>query len=258
MSNNNLTNRFKNIASSTKNSINNMNNTNLIILFVSIVIIVFVLYKIGSYAYSQAHKNSSTNPVLIKNPVNARTYKKSVQVPLAHNVLGFSYSMWIYVANWSYNLNNNKIILNKGNSPQIYLTSNNNNLSVDIKTVTGGIETTTVNNFPLQKWVHVVTVLNNRTVDIYIDGKLERSKVLTAVPKLNSRDVDILAQNPHNGGYYGQLSRMQYFARIVEPEEVFEMYQNGPYYSGEYSVNFFKKGHFIEVEDKNNSSNWSL
>lgn len=89
---------------------------------------------------------------------------------------------------------------------------------------------------PLQKWVHIGYVLNNRTVDIYVDGKLERSCVLRGVPVLNEMPVQVA----DNGGFYGQIAKMQYFTRPLEPNEIAELYSEGPYMPSKFNLNIFQ------------------
>lgn len=37
-----------------------------------------------------------------------------------------------------------------------------------------------INNFPLQRWVNLIVSLNNRTMDVYLNGKLVRTCILPA------------------------------------------------------------------------------
>ena len=43
-----------------------------------------------------------------------------------------------------------------------------------------------VPNIAIQRWVQVGVVLQNRTLDVYINGKLARSGILQGIPKMNN------------------------------------------------------------------------
>ena len=102
-------------------------------------------------------------------------------------------------------------------------------------------------NIPLQKWVHIIYMLNTRT-DIYINGKLERSCVLKGVPNVNNAPLQVC----QNGVFYGQISRLQYFAKKINPNKIKQIYRQGPFGSTKYKTQFFNDGQF-----NNSSSNES-
>lgn len=204
------------------------------IVFVAILIILIVVI-IRNRAESQAN-----NPLLIDRPVNAYDLNtgNSFDLQPSDRGLEYTYSCWFYVQDWYYKFQDFKCIYTKGSvssgsdpivqgnmNPGVFLYPETNNLMVSIATYYNPSERVSVTNVPLQKWVHLVVVLNNRTVDIYINGKLERSKVLAGVPKLNDQPLVVAP----NGGFFGKISRLQYFTRSLKPDEVYSVYQSGPY-----------------------------
>jgi len=66
----------------------------------------------------------------------------------------------------------------------------------------GSPEDVIIENINIQKWVNVVVTFNNRTLDVYLNGKLSRSCTLEEVPKIGKGDVFI----NQDGGYNGELS----------------------------------------------------
>jgi hypothetical protein len=81
-----------------------------------------------------------------------------------------------------------------------------------------------VSNIPLQRWVHVVVTLWDRSLDVYINGKLARSGVLSSPPVLNNGDIHI----NKDGGFNGYMSKMQYFNTTLNPHSVLKLYREGP------------------------------
>lgn len=88
-----------------------------------------------------------------------------------------------------------------------------------------------VSNIPLQKWVHICVVLFNRTMDVYVNGKLVRSCTLPGIPVHDDTTLSkiYVGQKPTYNGY---ISKLKYFNRAVTPDEVFKLYNSGPYSSG--------------------------
>jgi len=235
--------------------------------FYKVLFAVFLIVIIGYLVYwgvtsrSKATLSSRMNPVIISEPINAFDSTAShypVNLPVSTNGLEFTYSFWIYVADWSFNYGNKKYIFVKGNlgsgperwAPAIWLGERMNTLHVstsvfpvqnnpfgnDGAAPTPQYESCLVRDIPLQKWVYISAVLNNRNLDVYIDGKLEKSCMLDAVPDINNRPLHILPRMPEKdgeptqpSGYYGQLANVQYFTRSLTPNEVSDLYFRGPY-----------------------------
>lgn len=226
------------------------------------IVIIYIIY----YAWNQSQKTSSTEPILISDIIDSNVARDGVSVPTPTDGLMQSMSTWIYIKDYQYNYGKYKNILWKGDqgsssgstarhSPSIWLYPLTNNLKVLTSVETAeGVESCDINNIPLMKWVHIGYVLNNRTVDIYINGKLERSCALKGIPLLKDDKVFITGGNP--AGYYGKIGKTQYFTRALAPHEIADIYTAGPIGATQYNVNFFQDGKFMTVKS-NDSVNMS-
>jgi len=78
----------------------------------------------------------------------------------------------------------------------------------------------------MQKWVQVTVTLNNKICDVYIDGKLARSCILSSFFKVdkNALAMTVLDQ----GGFGGFLSNTSVYNYSLNPEQVWRMYMAGP------------------------------
>jgi hypothetical protein len=198
-----------------------------IILLIVLVVVIVILVN-------RAKKNKQNVSVLLSSPADAFDLKDiSYRVKNSDEGLEFSYSVWIYIQDWTRGWKN---IFVKGDktdgagtngarAPGLWLYPDTNALHARINTFASPNEGCDIKNIPLQKWVHITYVLNNRTVDIYIDGKLERSCVLRGVPKLNDEPVRVC----DNGGFFGKISNLVYFRYGLKPDEVYKIYASGPY-----------------------------
>ena len=67
-----------------------------------------------------------------------------------------------------------------------------------------------IENINIQKWVNVVITFNNRTLDVYINGKLVKSKPFkNIIVNGNGYEDDILITP--DDGFGGFISKVQYF-----------------------------------------------
>jgi len=228
-----------------------------------VLIIIFVIWLIVYWivkAYRQKDDDSKYSPIIVSSPIDAWVNRSIIEVPPPPEGIEITMSVWIYMKNMEYKLGKWKNILWLGQQPKVdsdklvggksypaimfYPLTN----SIKFQTTTSSSaanESCDIKNIPFNKWVHIAYVLNNRTVDIYVDGKLERSCVLKGLPKIDS--------NPKLGltldkGFYGKVGRTQYFARAIEPHEVSNIYEKGPLGSTKYKVNFFVDGKIVETE----------
>ena len=87
-----------------------------------------------------------------------------------------------------------------------------------------------IGNIPIQRWVQVTVTLWNRTLDVYVNGKLVRSCVLPGIP-LHDKDalsnIYLGHKNP-NYSFNGYLSRVKYYNRAITAQEAMDLYLKGP------------------------------
>ena len=90
-----------------------------------------------------------------------------------------------------------------------------------------------INNFPLQRWVNLIVSLNNRTLDLYLNGKLVRTCLLPATAIIDANASVALTPD---GGFKGWTSNIQYFSKSINPNEAFNIYSTGPRCGGRLSL----------------------
>jgi hypothetical protein len=223
-----------NRSSGLMSSVNSLTTNNSILYILLGIILLIVLVVVIVILVNRAKKNKENVSVLMGAPADAFDLKdKSFPVKNSDEGLEFSYSVWIYIQDWTRGWKNifvkgdktDGASTNSARAPGLWLYPDTNALHARINTFASPNEGCDIKNIPLQKWVHIAYILNNRTVDIYIDGKLERSCVLRGVPKLNDEPVRVC----DNGGFFGKISNLVYFRYAMKPDEVYKIYASGPY-----------------------------
>ena len=83
-----------------------------------------------------------------------------------------------------------------------------------------------IENINLQKWVNIIVAVNDRTLDVYINGKLVTSKAFNNVintGKINGSDLVVTP----GGGFGGFVSKIQYYPNFITPKKAWEIYRSG-------------------------------
>lgn len=199
------------------------------------IVVVIVLYFLYIYLF-----NNPNDKTIVKSH-DAR----SQQVISASNLpsggtTNYTYSIWLYINEWNYRFGESKVVFgrtdqNNDPAPSVKLAPSVNNLDVTLATYpTSGsssdptLHTCSVQDIPLQRWTNIILTLNDRALDIYLDGKLVRTCVLPGVPKLNpNSDLHLCP----GGGFSGYISNFRYIANSVNPTEAYNIYKKG-YSSG--------------------------
>ena len=183
-------------------------------------------------------------------------------IPALYEGGEYSVSTWIYITNWEVNKNYNKpfLTLSGGGGSGgfktivMYLGQNVPKLGVRVSTTGTSLTTEELNKIrpmdgnnygvspytdaggdfkkcdveeiDLQRWVNINAVLNGRTLDLYIDGKMTRSCVLDSMFKVDGDTPEIVVGGPYGfGGIIGQTQAANF---AYSPDQVYKIYQNGP------------------------------
>lgn len=115
-----------------------------------------------------------------------------------------------------------------GSSPNFYDSSGVKIAIDDISCtdVMGSNQQIKVENIYLQKWVNVIVTLSTRSVDVYINGKLVKTKTMNNAidtVALNYGDIKITP----DGGFGGYISKVRYYPNYISPKKAWEIYKDG-------------------------------
>ena len=220
-------------------------NSNSIIskfVFLILVLIAFImLMNLGVYIISYFLR-PDLSPYVVKGLINGNTAVRIPQDPKNSN------SVTIYRSNnaskgieftWSAWLNINELqtgeslIFNKGNDntqkgPAMTIkkdTNNSGTISIYMDSVVATDNTTTptvtLTNIPLNRWFNVAIRMQNKIMDVYVNGTVAKRYVFTNVPKQNYGDVVI-------GRFNGQLSDLRYFNTALNVFQINNITMAGP------------------------------
>ena len=196
------------------------------------IMLIGVFVKPPSSPFLMAGTSDGSNGTTIsQDPKN----KHGVTLQRSNNEstgMEFTYSVWLYVNDVDPNHEPRyQHIFNKGNAqydvsgfatvnngPGLYLDNKQNQLTVIMSTVskTNPYQIVEVPNIPLKKWFHVALRLENKYLDVYINGTVVSRMVLQDVAKQNYFDVQICK----NGGFNGSFADLRYFDHALTVFEI--------------------------------------
>lgn len=92
-------------------------------------------------------------------------------------------------------------------------------------------QTCTIKNIKLQKWVNITMSIYGNTVDLYLDGKLVKTCVLTAMPVAPlTTDLYVggsIGVSSTDGDLVGYISNVLYKNDYFTPEDAWDIYSAG-------------------------------
>ena len=227
----------------------NMKN---IILGIIVLIILYVLYL---YYFGDGSKKSLVG----MHDATVPTVVSSGSMPPGTSQ-NYTFSIWVYVSDWNYGIGKFKPVFVRGKGvstvpsvfPMVKFDKNVNNLIIDhiYNSEDGGSdflnEEITLENVPLQKWTNIIMSLNNRAMDLYLDGKLVKTKYFDGIPIVLS-DADLtLTPNlsssksgDYTDGFKGYTAKFMYYSRSINPREAYTIYKEG--FGGNWLSDMFNK-----------------
>lgn len=228
-------------------------------IFVVAISIILIIHFV-SYIVSHYYKKMDRSPLLVPHTKNAKHTVIISQDPDSINYIPisrsdgeegieFAYSFWSLILDYDYKNGEWKHMFHKGNSssypnraPGVWLHPNENKMRVYMNTFDNILEYVDIDDIPVKKWFCTTIILQNaknhsdktkdvdvnegpsHIMDIYINGNLKKSKLLTSIPRQNNGDLWVNLF----GGFSGYISRLQYYSYAPDYREVEDYLTQGP------------------------------
>ena len=174
--------------------------------------------KNGKYALIVSQDPTNVNYI----PINKSEERDGIQ---------FTYGFWFLIEGFDYKKGEWKHIFHKGNSsaypnraPGVWIHPDKNAIRVYMNSLDNIIEYADVENIPIRKWIYMNIVLNNKNLDLYINGYLKIRKELTSLPKQNDGDFWVNMF----GGFEGYVSNIKYYSYAIDFNEMNTTIRQGP------------------------------
>jgi hypothetical protein len=208
-----------------------MNNT----LIIVSVIIALILLTFGIYSLifsKDRYTSLLCKPTHFKGKFN--TFISNEKLPLSKTGNSFSYSLWINIQNvaesseWYSNVNYKKPILYRYGSPNINYYPKDHNLQIQMtykdKQDDVNYYNIDLTTLPMQKWVNIVIILENRNIDVFVNTVRNRSAQLPNVPFIYNRNV-YMGESDNN--FNGYISGVKYYNYALPETDIDAIYSAG-------------------------------
>lgn len=178
-------------------------------------------------------------PIILSNKIDKTNNNEITSMnQLPNDILKvFTYSMWLKIKPQSYSINDNpyKVILIRGSvgnndmdyfegkEPGIYLDNNDNSLIINMGKkidINKPIDQIRVSDLPINKWFCLTLVIENNSVNIFIDGLLLDTLILINSIYTNEGSLYLKSL----GGFFGHLVYLRYVNEALTPKLVYEYY----------------------------------
>lgn len=225
--------------------------------FIIVVLVGFMLlFRLGAIIMSYFFMPTGS-PYLVQGKINgseAIVIKQDTRssfpiVKLSEDAttgIEFTYNVWVYLTG-EYTKDAYKHVFNKGtlgtisttpnNAPGLYVKTNadgTNSARIYMDTMkedgtlSNGVSSKNVfidlNDLPNNKWINISIRLQNRIMDVYVNGVLTGRKDLEYVPRQNYGVVNVCA----NGGFKGSLSNLRYYDSAINVFQINQIVASGP------------------------------
>lgn len=235
-----------------------LDTNSIIAKFVFLIVVLigfFLLFNLGIYIVSW-FATPDRSPYIFKGMYSTAAKKVISQDPKRDGKtiyrsnnedkgIEFTWSSWL---NLELPGSTEKHIFNKGtepdtgyskNAPGVYAIQgsdddddddavvNNGTLNLKIKmdtiTITTNADDITLYDLPIEKWFHLAIRLQNKIIDIYVNGTITTRIPLSEVPNQNYGDIYL-----GYGGLGGNISNLRYFDRALSVFQISNIVMSGP------------------------------
>ena len=197
----------------------------------TIFAIVVTLVLIGLILWNMFGKSTVRDPtavVLVDGSISGKTGRSYTNpIPRSFNQAEgatFTYAGWLLMNDFTMNYGQKRVIFSKNDCPGLYLDSTSNSLLVVVDTY-GSKESILISNIPARKWIHFGIVVDQDSVDIYINGVIRQHHMLAQLPKQNDSPITI---GSNSVGFDGALSGLMYYTRSLTASDMDELSKTVP------------------------------
>jgi hypothetical protein len=114
--------------------------------------------------------------------------------------------------------------------------------------LSGQVQSVDISGVPINKWFNTTIRVENRVLDVYVNGVLTKRKDLETIPRQNFYSVFVC----QNGGFSGYLSDLRYFNKSLNVFEINSIVNSGPNLKSSSDSNYNKVPDNLQYL----SSNW--
>ena len=197
-------------------------NSKLVLAVIVILLLLYVIFKALTTSYTTLGTMQKWSNVTTLQGSNLPSSFKA----------NSAISIWFYIKKWVNGTNVIKFFSTATASatPIFAVLFKNNTNTIQIRPK--GVDDATMNceiaEFPLQKWVNLIISFNGSAMDVYVDGKLVKSCVVSTGSEIGKTQSIVLGDTPVNSADdVGFITNVKLKAASIAPQEAWDIYSQG-------------------------------
>lgn len=200
-------------------------SSSIIIKIFIVCLIIYLAYRIYRH-YHPAQE--ATYKVLIDKPLTVdEDYKRVIKrteifEPKTNFSIGWHMKLYNISSNflWKSSFRLSKPIIDNGGCPVIMYNPADHVLILKFHMIDNNFNTfdkeIRIKDLPVQAWFHILVTVENRFINIYLNGELKNSYKLSTIPTLPDGNLQI---GQINNNFLGKLNNVTYYDYIVPMSE---------------------------------------
>jgi hypothetical protein len=237
-----------------------LSDSRVLILFASVTVILIIaaiVYIVWRIKRSNLQSvDILDNPRRLYNNTSPFTFDSS-RLPATNNGQEYSFSMWLYISEFSTTQDNKLIMMRSSKSstienasPVVHMDSVTNKVYVSVRTnqsvattslsgllnkQTSGYMTGVIEYIPLQRWVNLTLVVQDSLLTLYMDGDIYTVESLSDFVSVKGRPVfaglngdAVIGNIPGTASTKGFISNVRFFNYAISMSDVATIYSRGP------------------------------
>jgi hypothetical protein len=196
-------------------------NSKLVLAVIVILLLLYVIFKALTTTYSTLGAMQKWgNKTILQGSNLPSSFKANSAI-----------SIWFYIKKWVNGTNIVQFYSDVGSSLPIFrvlFKNNTNTIQIYPKGVSDPDMNCEIAEFPLQKWVNLIISFNGSAMDVYVDGKLVKSCVVSTGSKLAETQSIVLGNDMNSSNDdVGFITNVKLKAAPIAPQEAWDIYSQG-------------------------------
>lgn len=201
-------------------------DTTIVIRIIAFIIIGYLIYYVVKHYFNKNNNNQIT--LLDQITYFDESYSNSIKrTDIFPPNVNYSISWKMKVSNipsnfiWKSSFTKSKPIIQNGGSPNIYYNPSDNTLIIKFELLDTNsapfYKDIVIKNIKLQKWNSYVLVAKGRNISFYINGLLEYSYLLPAVPLIQKGNLKF---GEKENNFLGKIANVVYYNYPLEMNQI--------------------------------------
>jgi hypothetical protein len=196
-------------------------NSKLVLAVIVILLLLYVIFKALTTTYSTLGAMQKWgNKTILQGSNLPSSFKANSAI-----------SIWFYIKKWVNGTNVVQFYSDLAMGAAIFrvlFKNNTNTIQIFPKGVSDPDMNCEIAEFPLQKWVNLIISFNGSAMDVYVDGKLVKSCVVSTGSELAKTQTIVLGDTPTNPtDDVGFITNVKLKAAPIAPQEAWDIYSQG-------------------------------